>query len=97
MIEWAPGASDGAVNAARPEPVSPRDETLARAARAVGLDPASLFRLAGRRYDAAALAADPPAASSPAWRAAVDARLDALEREVRHLSDEAKRRKGGPR
>lgn len=31
-------------------PVSPRDETLEAAARAVGLDPADLFRLAGRKY-----------------------------------------------
>jgi hypothetical protein len=49
-------------------PVNPRDDKLEAAAKAVGLDPAVVFEIAGRPYDGAlspAPAADgPPAALS---------------------------------
>ena len=78
-------------------PVNPRDDTLAAAARAVNLDPAELFDLAGRDYDPSTIDLDAPALGPSEWQAAISARLDSLEEEVRRLKEEAKRRTEGRR
>lgn len=73
-------------------PVNPRDDTLAAAARAVNLDPAELFDLAGRDYDPTMIEPDAPATDASDWRAAISARIESLEEEVRRLREEASRR-----
>ena len=73
-------------------PVNPRDDTLAAAARAVNLDPAELFDIAGRDYDATMIELDAPAIDASEWQAAISARLESLEEEVRRLKEEASRR-----
>jgi hypothetical protein len=72
-------------------PVNPRDDTLAAAARAVNLDPAELFELVDRKFDPALIEVDAAPVGSD-WQAAIIARLDSLEEEVRRLTAEAKRR-----
>ena len=62
-------------------PASPRDETLEAAARAVDLDPAGIFELAGREY----VAGDTDVAQPPASLNERVSRLESSVGEIRAL------------
>lgn len=62
-------------------PVNPRDETLEAAARAVGLDPATLFDVAGRTFSGPTFS-EPAALSVPQRLDAVEAQLRAQDRKL---------------
>lgn len=67
-------------------PVNPKDETLEAAARAVGLDPAELFAMAGRPWDGGNVRWGQFAQqAAPDPLAAVHARLDDHERRLKAL------------
>lgn len=66
-------------------PVSPRDDTLAKSAKAVGLDPAPLFELVGRTYEDDDNGGDQPGGGEPRTEAGVTARLDRIEAALREL------------
>lgn len=71
-------------------PVSPKDETLAAAAEAVMLDPATLFELVGRTYDAPGF--DQPPLPSVAELAA---RIDAIDTKLERIEEALTRRERG--
>lgn len=66
--------------------VNPRDETLAAAAIAVGLDPEDVFRLA-QRVSPPSLVVDVTEPSPPPWDRVL-ASIDALSDEVQSLREE---------
>jgi hypothetical protein len=68
-------------------PASPRDDTLAAVARAVGLDPADVFDAADREYVAPPDSADPPS---------LEDRVAALERELAELRSKGEPTPAGP-
>lgn len=70
-------------------PVNPRDDTLEAAAKAVGLDPAEVFRAAGRPYEP--LPPEPSEPQSP------EEALDELRARVRALEERAERDRGEKR
>lgn len=68
-------------------PASPRDDTLANVARAVGLDPAVVFEAAEREYVAPADGPLPPMTATDQAFAELRSELEKLRDEVQELRD----------